>query len=88
MRVSTARYEHVAQLAEDDAQPLLVTAQRRERHRGARRSARLWAISDNVQLKAVKGVALLTLSLRKRRHDVRRESSNGIEVQNTLQEPA
>jgi hypothetical protein len=29
-----ARIEHVAQLAEDDA--LLVTAQRRERHRGAR----------------------------------------------------
>jgi hypothetical protein len=29
-----ARIEHVAQLAEDDA--LLVTAQRHERHRGAR----------------------------------------------------
>ena len=31
-----ARVEHVAQLAEDDA--LLVTAQRRERHRGATRA--------------------------------------------------
>ena len=30
----------------------------------------------------------LTLSLRKRRHDVRRESNNGVDEQNTLQEPA
>ena len=35
-----ARIEHVAQLAEDDA--LLVTAQRRERHRGPR-AARLYS---------------------------------------------
>ena len=42
---ATARLEHVAQLGEDAA--VLVTAQHRQRHRGARRRAVPWG--DNVR---------------------------------------